>query len=95
MQVPETNDGEIRTVAPADIERSLIEWLRGELSDPDITGSDNFLDVGGHSLTFSKLKHFLGDSFGVELDMRTTYEEPLNVAVAKIQPVESATPTTR
>lgn len=95
MQIPGTNDGEIRTVAPADVERSLIEWLRGELGDPEITGSDNFLDVGGHSLTFSKLNQFLGDSFGAVLDMRTTYEEPLKVAVTKIQPVASATPTTR
>ncbi|MEU5647282.1 phosphopantetheine-binding protein [Streptomyces milbemycinicus] len=95
MQIPGTNDGEIRTPDPGDIERSLVEWLRDELGDPEITGSDNFLDVGGHSLTFSKLNQFLGDSFGVVLDMRTTYEEPLNVAATKIQPVESATPATR
>jgi acyl carrier protein len=95
MQTPGTDDGKTHTVDPADVERSLVEWLRAELDDPEITGSDNFLDVGGHSLTFSKLNQFLGDSFGAVLDMRTTYEEPLNVAVTKIQPVESATPTTR
>ncbi len=87
MQVPATNDKTAHVAGPADIEHSLVEWLRGELDDPEITGSDNFLDIGGHSLTFSKLNKFLGDSFGAVLDMKTTYEEPLNVAVTKIQPV--------
>ena len=95
MQVPETNDEGIHAVGPADVERSLVEWLRVELEDPEITGADNFLDIGGHSLTFSKLNQFLGDFFGAVLDMKTTYEEPLNVAAAKTQPVEGATPTTR
>lgn len=95
MQMPGTNDAGNRTPDPADIERSVVEWLRDELDDPEITGAENFLDVGGHSVTFSKLNQFLGDSFGAVLDMRTTYEEPLSVAVTKTQPVESATPTTR
>ncbi|MEE1745578.1 MULTISPECIES: acyl carrier protein [unclassified Streptomyces] len=95
MQVSGTDDGRIRPADPADVERSLVGWLRDELEDPDITGADNFLDIGGHSLTFAKLNQHLSDSFGAVLDMKTTYEEPLGVAVTKIQPVESTTPTTR
>nr|UDM84223.1 acyl carrier protein [Streptomyces sp.] len=95
MQVPGTDDEGMRAADPADVGRSVVEWLRGELEDPEITGSDNFLDIGGHSLTFAKLNQYLSDSFGAVLDMKTTYAEPLDVAVTKIQPVESATPTTR
>jgi hypothetical protein len=96
MQVPATNDeaaGAVGAVGAADIEHSVVEWLRSELEDPEITGSDNFLDIGGHSLTFSRLNKFLGDSHGAALDMKTTYEETLDVAVAKIQLTESAAPT--
>ncbi|OON71547.1 phosphopantetheine-binding protein [Streptomyces tsukubensis] len=95
MQVSGTDDGGIRPADPSEVERSLVEWLRDELEDPDITGGDNFLDIGGHSLTFAKLNQHLSDSFGAALDMKTTYEEPLDVAVTRIKPVESATPTTR
>jgi hypothetical protein len=96
MHVPATNDQVAGAAAePADIEHSVVEWLRGELGDPEITGSDNFLDIGGHSLAFSRLNRFLGDSHGVVLDMKTTYGETLNVAVTKMQPVDDATPTNR
>jgi len=41
------------------VEQSAVEWLRAELDDPEISGTDNFLDVGGHSLIFSRLNKFL------------------------------------
>ncbi len=69
-----------------DIEHSVVEWLRAELDDPEITASDNFLDIGGHSLTFARLNQYLNTAFGIVLDTRTTYSEPLDVAVAKTQP---------
>jgi acyl carrier protein len=64
------------------VEQSVVEWLRTELDEPEINASDNFLDVGGHSLAFSRLNKFLADSFGVVLDQRTTYSDSLSVAVA-------------
>lgn len=78
------------TAQLANIEKSVIEWLRTELDDPDIVGSDNFLDVGGHSLTFSKLNIFLEDSFGIGLDMQITYDYSISRAVAEMQPSEVA-----
>ncbi|HEY0640799.1 MAG TPA: hypothetical protein VGD67_24470 [Pseudonocardiaceae bacterium] len=80
-------------VSATAVEKSVVEWLRTELDDAEITGSDNFLDVGGHSLVFSKLNEFLHGSFGVVLDQRTTYGEPLGVAVAAARPIDE--PTTR
>ena len=72
----------------AKIERSVVEWLRAELDDPEITASDNFLDVGAHSLTFAKLNRLLSDSFGVALEARETYEAPLHEAVANRRSVD-------
>jgi hypothetical protein len=68
------------------VEQSAIEWLRTELDDPEISGADNFLDIGGHSLVFSRLNKFLADSFGVVLDQKTTYSDPLSAAVAAVRP---------
>jgi acyl carrier protein len=85
MPVEATSEEAARTTSQATVELSAVEWLRTELEDPEITGADNFLDIGGHSLTFSKLNKFLDDSFGVVLDMKTTYDESLGHAVAKRQ----------
>ncbi|MFC0435427.1 hypothetical protein [Kutzneria buriramensis] len=71
-----------------EIVTAAVEWLRTELNDPDITGAENFLDVGGHSLTFSKLNIFLGGTFGAELDKKLTYERSLSEAVAGMTPVD-------
>lgn len=78
-----------------DVEQSVIEWLRTELDDPEITSSDNFLDVGGHSLVFSRLNKFVGDSFGFVLDQQTTYSDQLSKAVAATRPIGAAPQTTR
>jgi acyl carrier protein len=67
------------------VEQAIVEWLRTELDDPEIALADNFLDVGGHSLTFLRLNRFLGDAFGVALDQKTTYDRGLDVAVAAMR----------
>lgn len=90
MQVPVASDEATRAASRTDIERSLVEWLRAELDDPEIVESDNFLDIGGHSLTFAKLNKHLGDSFGAVLDMKIAYSEPLSVAVEKMQPPKNS-----
>jgi hypothetical protein len=95
MQVSTTSGEAARTASQTDVEQSVVAWLRAELDDLEITGSENFLDVGGHSLTFSKLNRFLGDSFGVALDQKTTYGDQLSVAVAAMRPTESSKPTSR
>lgn len=83
MRVSTTSD---RT-AVEHIEQSVVAWLRTELDDPEIGPGDNFLDVGGHSLVFSRLNKFLADSFGVTLDQKVAYSDPLSVAVAAAGPI--------
>jgi acyl carrier protein len=70
------------------VEISVVDWLRTELDDPEITAADNFLDIGGHSLTFARLNAHLAEAFGLNLDMRVAYEEPLSIAVGRAQPAE-------
>ncbi|PRW64656.1 acyl carrier protein [Actinopolyspora mortivallis] len=59
---------------------AIVEWLRNELEDFEVSEEDNFLDIGGHSLTFSKMNRYLGEKFGVSLDARKTYEGTLREA---------------
>ncbi|MGW2710623.1 phosphopantetheine-binding protein [Streptomyces sp. NPDC001356] len=82
-------DDAARSLDTGDLERSTVDWLRAALEDPEITASDNFLDIGGHSLAFARLNKFLADSFAVNLDMKVAYDEPLSTAVAKAEPVKS------
>ncbi len=95
MQGSATNEKEARAVSAADVEQSALKWLRTELDDQEISGSDNFLDIGGHSLTFSKLNVFLGDSFGIVLDMKTTYDGTLAAALVAAQPIDNTAPTSK
>ncbi|MEV5413217.1 acyl carrier protein [Thermopolyspora sp. NPDC052614] len=73
------------TAAHEAVEQAVVEWLREELDDPEITASDNFLDVGGHSLTFQRLNRYLSTTYGVTLDQRTTYDDELGAAVAAVR----------
>jgi acyl carrier protein len=71
-----------------DVEQAVVEWLQTELDDFEISSSDNFLDIGGHSLTFLRLNEFLNATYGVALDQRTTYNEEIGVAVAAMRASE-------
>lgn len=75
------------THATTIVEDGLVEWLRAELDDPDIVAADNFLDVGGHSMTFARLNEHVGQRFGLSLDRKTTYSEALGDAARGAQPV--------
>lgn len=70
------------SASAAEIAEAVVDWLRGELDDPDITAEDNFLDLGGHSLTFAKLNVFLVDTYGIALDLTVTYNNTLADATA-------------
>jgi acyl carrier protein len=85
----------MQSSAPAaEIEGTVVDWLRKELDDPDITAADNFLDVGGHSLIFANLNAYLVESYGVVLDLRVTYNDTLAeaaVAAAAALPATAQT----
>ncbi|GGX41731.1 acyl carrier protein [Streptomyces noursei] len=70
----------------SEMEKAVVEWLRAELDDPEITADDNFLDIGGHSLTFARLNAYLTDTYRGALDMKATYNHSLATAVAAFIP---------
>lgn len=70
------------TRSATEIESTAIAWLRESLEDPEITGCDNFLDVGGHSLTFTKLNAYLREHVGLSLDIQAMYEKTISEACA-------------
>jgi len=74
-----------RAAGRDEVEQAAIRWLREDLDDQELTADENFLDIGGHSLTFSKLNAFLGATFGLRLDQKTTYEDSLSAAVSKAE----------
>lgn len=84
-----SQDDAARSFDAAAVEQSALEWLRTELEDPEIVGSDNFLDIGGHSLAFAKLNKYLEQTFSLNLIMKVAYSESISAAVAKAQPVRA------
>lgn len=70
MEIP-AEGGQASAANPAEVEEALVNWLRGELNDRKISASDNFLDIGGYSLLFSKLNRFLNATYGVALDRKS------------------------
>jgi len=58
------------------IEEHLTVVLSGLLSVPRVGSEDNFFTLGGHSLMGAQLIAKIRESFGVELSLRTLFDEP-------------------
>jgi len=58
------------------IEEHLAIVLSGLLSVPRVGSEDNFFTLGGHSLMGAQLIAKIRESFGVELSLRTLFDEP-------------------
>jgi amino acid adenylation domain-containing protein len=58
------------------IEEHLAVVLSGLLSVPRVGSEDNFFTLGGHSLMGAQLIAKIRESFGVELSLRTLFDEP-------------------
>jgi len=58
------------------IEKHLAAVLSGLLSVPRVGSEDNFFTLGGHSLMGAQLIAKIRENFGVELSLRTLFDEP-------------------
>ena len=58
------------------IEEHLTDVLSRLLSVADVSTADNFFALGGHSLMGAQLIASIRETFGVELSLRSLFEEP-------------------
>jgi acyl carrier protein len=58
------------------IEEQLAAVLSNLLGVPRVGSDDNFFTLGGHSLMGAQLIAKVRETFGVELSLRTLFEEP-------------------
>jgi acyl carrier protein len=63
---------------------AVLEIWKDILANNEIAPTDNFFDLGGHSLMGIMVATRIRDRFGVELTLRTLFEAPTPQAVAEI-----------
>jgi acyl carrier protein len=77
-----------------EVAEALCEQAASLLAEPDIAVSDNFLDVGGHSLMALDLSKEMEQRFGVPLDIRVLFEESFETVAQDIATRVAATRAT-
>lgn len=66
------------------IEENELRSLFAEvLGLPEVDGRDSFFDLGGHSLSVSKLVRLIRTRLGVKISMHLVYENPTPESLAK------------
>ena len=63
-------------------EAIFLSWVREALDDGDISGDDNFLDVGGNSLLAVELIDRYEKKYGKKISMLSLLQQSINNAVA-------------
>ncbi|MCG7601501.1 acyl carrier protein [Halomonas sp. McH1-25] len=63
-------------------EAIFLSWVREALDDGDISGDDNFLDVGGNSLLAVELLDRYEKKYGKKISMLSLLQQSINNAVA-------------
>ncbi len=63
-------------------EAIFLSWVREALDDGDISGDDNFLDVGGNSLLAVELIDRYEKKYGKKISMLSLLQKSINNAVA-------------
>ncbi|MGW7362018.1 acyl carrier protein [Streptomyces sp. NPDC054841] len=66
----------------SELTETILSRLREQLGDRWITGEDNFLDVGGHSMMAIELKAWLADRHGVSIGLPELFRGTLSDAAA-------------
>lgn len=65
-----------------DTERALLDIWAGLLHTDDISATDSFVDLGGHSLLVALMVAKIRDTFGADLPVPTIYQDPSLRSVA-------------
>ncbi|MGV9314516.1 phosphopantetheine-binding protein [Streptomyces sp. NPDC003691] len=73
-----------------ELQKLLVDWVGEFLEAPDASLTDNFLDLGGHSLIAMNINARVQQHFGHELDVQTLFEESIGEAVTELHTRMSA-----
>jgi hypothetical protein len=65
----------------ATLPRTVLEVLRVELGRDDISGEDDFFDIGGYSLLIIRIVSILQVEHGIRLSARQFVEDPRIAAI--------------
>lgn len=74
-----TDDGD---AVHNELQRSLMATLAELLAVPSVGPDDNFLLLGGHSLLGAQLVARIAEDYGVEISLRSLFEQPTAAAIA-------------
>jgi hypothetical protein len=61
-----------------------VAWAREILDEPEVLGSDNFFDLGGHSMLAVELSARAEARFGQAYDFQVLFDESLSSAAAEL-----------
>lgn len=83
-QLARNEDRDAALLAQSDIENQLKTIFCEILEIEEVDGTDNFLDLGGHSLMAVDLINRIKQTLSVELDIRDLFEETFSVLVSNL-----------
>ncbi|MER6268147.1 acyl carrier protein [Streptomyces sp900105755] len=76
-KVPTLNQNEVR--------QRILDWIGEELGDHHITGADNFLELGGHSMMAIELKARIAREYGLSISLADLFQRSISVVVARAE----------
>ncbi|MEU6687696.1 phosphopantetheine-binding protein [Streptomyces sp. NPDC046832] len=67
----------------AEVEQLILDWS-SELLEEQVNGTDNFLDMGGHSVLALDLIARIKERFGVDVDLQLLFEHTFSEVAADV-----------
>ncbi|WP_381790233.1 phosphopantetheine-binding protein [Streptomyces niveus] len=66
------------------VRKQIVAWAAELLEEPQASETDNFFDLGGHSVLALTLIGQVKERYGVEVDIRALFEQNLGEMAADV-----------